>query len=41
MEAPQRIKNRTIIQSSISTPGYLLKENENTNSKRNTHPYVH
>ena len=31
---PKKIKNRTITQSSNSTPGYLSKENENTNQKR-------
>ena len=34
MEIPQNIKNRTIIWSSSSTPGYLSEENRNTNSKR-------
>ena len=33
-------KNRTTIQSSNSTPGYLSKENKNINSKRYRHPYV-
>ena len=37
----QKIKNRTTIQYSNSTPGYLYKENENTSSKRYMHPYVH
>ena len=41
MEAPQKIKNKTTIQFSDFTPGYLSKENENTNSKRYMHPYVH
>ena len=31
MEVPQKIENRTTIQSSNSTPGYISKENENTN----------
>ena len=31
MEVPQKIKNRTTIQSGNSTPGYLSEENENTN----------
>ena len=31
MEIPQKIKNRTAIWPSNSTPGYLSKENENTN----------
>ena len=38
MEGPQKIKNRTAIQSSNFTSGYLHKENENTNSKRYMHP---
>ena len=41
VEVPQKIKNRTTICSSYSTPGYLSKENENTNLKREMHPYVH
>ena len=32
MEFPQKFKNRNIKWSNISTPGYLLKENENTNA---------
>ena len=35
MEGPQKIKNRTTIQFSNSTPGHIPKENENTNLKRN------
>ena len=31
MEIPQKIKNRTSISSSNFTPGYLSKENKNTN----------
>ena len=31
MEVPQKIENRITIQSSNSTPGYISKENENTN----------
>ena len=31
MEVSQKIENRTTIQSSNSTPGYISKENENTN----------
>ena len=31
MEIPQKIKNRTIIWSSNSTPWYLSEENKNTN----------
>ena len=34
----KKSKNRTTIPSSTSTPGYLSKENENTNSKRYLHP---
>ena len=33
IEMPQNTKNRTIIQSSNSTSGYLSKENKNTNLK--------
>ena len=36
-----KIKNRTTIRSSKSTPEYLPKENKSTNSKRYTHSYVH
>ena len=38
MEIPQQIKNRTIIQSSNSTPEYLTKENKNTTAKRYMYP---
>lgn len=31
MTIPQKIKNRIIIWSSISTSGYLAEENKNTN----------
>ena len=41
MGVPQKNRNRTMIQSSSSTPGYLSKENENTNSKRYMHSNVH
>ena len=41
VEAPQKIKNRTTIQSRNSTPGYLFKVNVNTNSKRYMQPNVH
>ena len=41
VEGPQKTKNRTIIQSRISTCRYLSKENENTNGKRFMHPNVH
>ena len=37
----KKAKNRTTIRSSNSTPGYLSKENENTNSKRYMHPNIH
>ena len=33
MEVPQKVKNRTTLQSSNCTTGYLPKEYENTNSK--------
>ena len=33
MEVPQKVKNRPTIQSSNFTSGYLLKGNENINSK--------
>ena len=32
--SPQKVKNRTTVWSSSSTPGYLSEENENTNCKR-------
>ena len=41
MMFPQKIKNRTIIQSSNSISGHLSEENENNNLKRYTHPHVH
>ena len=41
MKVPQRIKNRTTIQCSNSTPGCLYKENKNTNSKRYVDSNVH
>ena len=41
MEVPQKIKNRTTIQSSNSTSGYFSKKNKNTNSKRHVHPHIH
>ena len=38
----QKTKNRTIIWSSNSTPGYIyMKKTKNTNSKRYMHPNVH
>ena len=36
-----KFKNRTTIQSSNSTPGYLSKENGNTNSKRYMYSDIH
>ena len=41
MAVPQKIKSRTIIQSSNFTSGCLSKENENTNSKLCMSPYAH
>ena len=41
MEAPQKLKNRITKLSSNSTPGYLSKENKNTNLKRYMQPSVH
>ena len=41
MEIPPEIKNRTTIQSSNSTSGYLSEENENIHLKRYMHPHVH
>ena len=41
MEVPQKIKNRTTMWSSNSTPGYLSKEYENTNLKRYMPPCIH
>ena len=41
MEVPQKTKNRTIMGSSDSTPGYTAEENKNTNSERHMHPNVH
>ena len=35
------MKNRITIRCSISTPGYISKENENNHSKQHMHPYVH
>ena len=37
MEVPKKL-NRPIIRSSNSTPVYISKENENTNSKRYMYP---
>ena len=41
MEGSQKIKNRTTIQFSNSTPGYIPKENENTNLKTNMYLNIH
>ena len=41
MEVLHKLKNRTTIQFSIFTPGYLYKENKNTNSNRCMHFSVH
>ena len=38
---PQKTKNRITVWSNNSTSGYISEENENTNSKRYRHPYVH
>ena len=41
IDVPQKIKNRTTKWPSNSTPGYISKENQNTNSKRSCNPRVH
>ena len=41
MEVPQKVKNRTTLQSSNHTTGYLPKEYKNTNSKGYMHLYVY
>ena len=41
MGAHQKIENRTYVQFSNSSPGYLSKENKNTNLKMYMYPYVH
>ena len=41
MELPQKTKNESTMLSNNSTHGYILKENENNNSKKYTHPSVH
>ena len=38
MEVPQKIKNRTNMQSSNSTAGYTFEEHENINLKKYVHP---
>ena len=41
MEIPQKFKNKTTVQSSNSTFGYLSEENENTNLKSYLHAHGH
>ena len=41
MEVSQKIKNRTTMWSSNSTPEYISEENENTNLKRYVYLNVH
>ena len=41
MEAPQKIKNKTILQSSNCTSRYSPKESKNTNAKGYMHPHVY
>ena len=41
VEVPQKIKNRTTIQSSNSTSGHLSRERESTASKRYTHSHIY
>jgi len=41
MEVPQKTKNRTTLQSSYHTTGYLPKEYKNTNLKGCIHPYIY
>ena len=41
MEIPQKIKNRTTMQSNNSKSVYLSRQNQNTNCKRYLHSYVH
>ena len=41
MDVPQKIKNRTAIQSRNSTSGCCSEENKNTNLKRYMHPCVY
>ena len=40
IKAPQKVKNRTTLQSSNCTTGYLPKEYKSTNSKGHTCPKV-
>ena len=41
MEVPQKVKNRTTLQSSNYTARYLPKEYKNTDSKGYMHPNVY
>ena len=41
IEFPQKIRNRTTIQSSNSTSVYLSREKESTNSKRYMHCHIY
>ena len=41
IEVFQKVKNRTPLESSNCTTGYLAKEYKNTNSKGYMHPYVY
>ena len=41
MAFPQTAKNRTTLQSSDCTTGYLFKKYKNSNSKGYMHPYVY
>ena len=41
IEMPQKIRNRTTISSSSSTPEYLSEESKSTNSKRYMNSCVH
>ena len=41
MEVPLKTKNRATIWSSNSTPGYIARENENTNLKIYVHFNIH
>ena len=40
-EVPQKVKNRTTLQSSNHTTGYLPKRYKNAKSKGNMHPSVY
>ena len=41
MDIPQKVRNKTILQSSNCTTGYLPKEHKNTNSMGCMHLYVY